>query len=255
MAFSKNKYVPTSLADVKELHRRALDLNKFHESIVQQRKRDISLKQEEHKRQLAALPNDPGTLRAVMGTLEKDLQQHRAAVVKASEGDRLPPLKSLNELREAASDAKQFMSDHRSYLTAHFLGSADRANIHAELREYKDSPSLLRSLAARAAAEASNPETMHRAKLVSAILCNMVDQMNPESRPFSTRELAEACVGEEVASLNAMLTEIDLAFTTAWARDKELTTGKSDPHAKISEALARRAIEHPSSDDEEAEAA
>ncbi len=189
------------------------------EAQARQRRDDVA-------RSLADLPEGQrGQLvaRAVNG--------YRNELKRGSADARRAHLKEAGRLLEQTDGARAHYQSPVQMLMREGLGSERRSRLLQQIAH--SGPVELASLAEFAAATKDNE--------LGAALCARVSDLAPNERPFSSRDLADALVGEEHRRVTAALMELDRLTQEAAHADSAFERGAANPVRSIRIARMKQA--------------
>ncbi|MCL4709612.1 MAG: hypothetical protein KJZ73_00050 [Pseudorhodoplanes sp.] len=183
-------------------------------------------RREEVERSLADLPQ-PQRGQIVARTVNG----HRNELKRQSTDARRAHLKEAGRLLEQTDGARPHYQSAVGMLMREGLGSERRSRLLQQIAH--SGPVELASLAEFAAAT--------KDKELGAALCTRVSDLAPNERPFSSRELADALVGEEHRRVTAALMELDRLTQEAAHADSAFERGAANPVRSIRIARMKQA--------------
>jgi hypothetical protein len=175
-------------------------------------------RREEVERSLADLPQ-PQRGEIVARTVNG----YRNELKRQSANARRAHLKEAGRLLEQTDGGRAHYQSAVGMLMREGLGSERRSRLLQQIAH--SGPVELASLAEFAAAT--------KDKELGAALCTRVSDLAPNERPFSSRELADALVGEEHRRVTAALMELDRLTQEAAHADSAFERGAANPVRSI----------------------
>jgi hypothetical protein len=156
---------------------------------------------------------------------------HRNELKRGSADARRAHLKEAGRLLEQTDGARAHYQSPVQMLMREGLGSERRSRLLQQV--VHSGPVELASLAEFAAAT--------KDKELGAALCARVSDLAPNERPFSSRDLADALVGEEYRRVTAALMEVDRLTQEAAHADSAFERGAANPVRSIRIARMKQA--------------
>lgn len=183
-------------------------------------------RREEVERSLADLPQ-PQRGQIVARTVSG----YRNELKRQTADARRAHLKAAGSLLEQTDGARAHYQSPVQMLMREGLGSERRSRLFQQITH--SGPVELASLAEFAAAT--------KDKELGAALCARVSDLAPNERPFSSRELADALVGDEHRRVTAALMELDRLTQEAAHADSAFERGAANPVRSIRIARMKQA--------------
>lgn len=227
---------------IDQLHQRAIETGQAFARRLESLMQTFGEARDRYGREadgLVASASDPDTRRAAQQLAKQRLAQQvldfRLTLAKASESERADMLRQLKAFADEADQLAHLHATPAQFLGRLALGDTRRMNIQLTLAEA--GPMELEAAARLAIVTDDLP--------MAAAIVTVVDRRGRDRRPFSVGDFAARMVGEKHSEIARKLAEVQLAFKTAFAAEREFVRGKPDPLTNISLAVARRGLAAP----------
>lgn len=224
---------------IDELHRRAIETGQAFARRLATLMETFGEARDRYSREadsLVASASDPETRRAAQQLAKQRLAQqvldYRHTLAKSSEWERADMLRQLKGFADEAEQLAQLHASPAQFLGRLALGDSRRLNVQLTLAEA--GPLELEAAARLAIITGDLP--------MAAAIVTVVDRRPRDRRPFSVGDFATRVLGDKYTEIAKKLAEVQLAFKTAFAAEREFVRGKPDPLTNISLAVARRGL-------------
>jgi hypothetical protein len=215
-----------SATDVVDRLKQARENREQQSKLLASLEAQAAQRREEVERSLADLPQ-PQRSQIVARTVSG----YRNELKRQSADARRAHMKEAGRLLEQTDGARSHYQSPVGMLMREGLGSERRSRLLQQIAH--SGPVELASLAEFAAAT--------KDKELGAALCTRVSDLTPNERPFSSRDLADALVGDEHRRVTAAIMELDrLTQETAHA-DSAFERGTANPVRSIRIARMKQA--------------
>lgn len=214
-----------SVTDVLDRLRRAREQREQQETLLNSLEGRVKQRHSDVERSLADLP--PAQRQQVVS---RALNGHRAELKRQSLDSRIAHVRSISKLQDEVASAKAHYQSGVQMLAREFLGSERRSRLMHQIE--KSGPVELASLAALAASTGD--------KELGAALLTRNSGVAVNERAFSSRDLAEALVGEDWRKVNQAMAEVERLALEAVHADSAFETGRPNAGRDIQIALRKR---------------